>query len=39
MPDGILIGRIKKDTNDKFYVEPLYDFSQIDYLTIVKMKK
>ena len=39
MPDGILIGKIKKDTNDKFYVEPLYDFSQIDYLTIVKMKK
>ena len=37
MPDGILVGQIKKDKQDKFYLKPMYD--QMDYLTIVKMDK
>jgi len=37
MPDGILVGKIIKDKNENFYVEPLYDFNQIDYLTVVKL--
>ena len=39
MPDGILVGQIKKDKQDKLYLKPMYDFNQIDYLTIVKMGK
>ncbi|MEK9975608.1 MAG: rod shape-determining protein MreC [Pelagibacteraceae bacterium] len=39
MPDGILVGQIKKDKQDKFYLKPMYDFNQMDYLTIVKMGK
>ena len=37
MPDGILVGQIKKDNENKFYLKPMYDFNQMDYLTIVKM--
>ncbi len=39
MPDGILVGQIKKDNENKFYLKPMYDFNQMDYLTIVKMSK
>lgn len=39
MPDGILVGQIKKDNENKFYLKPMYDFNQMDYLTIVKMGK
>ena len=39
MPDGILVGEIKLRDNKNFEAKPLYDFSQLDYLTIVKIGK
>ncbi len=39
MPDGILVGQIKLRNDDDFVAEPLYDFSQLDYLTVVKFNK
>lgn len=39
MPEGILVGRmILKDKNN-FFASPLYDFNQMDYLTIITMKR
>ena len=39
MPEGILVGQIKLRNDDDFVAEPLYDFSQLDYLTVVKFNK
>ncbi len=39
MPDGILVGEIKLRDNKNFEAKPLYDFSQLDYLTVVKISK
>ena len=39
MPDGILVGEIKLRDNKNFEAKPLYDFSQLDYLTVVKINK
>ena len=39
MPDGILVGQIKFRNDDDFEAKPLYDFSQLDYLTVVKFRK
>ena len=39
MPDGLLVGQIKYDDNKKYYAKPLYDFTQLDYLTVVKLNK
>ncbi len=39
MPDGILVGKIKFNEEKKYYAEPLYDFSQLDYLTVVRLNK
>ena len=39
MPDGILVGEIKLRDNNKFEAKPLYDFSQLDFLTVVKLRK
>tara|TARA_B100000963_G_scaffold357280_1_gene379078 strand:- start:1517 stop:2332 length:816 start_codon:yes stop_codon:yes gene_type:complete len=39
MPDGILVGQIKFLNDDDFEAKPLYDFSQIDYLTVVRLSK
>ena len=39
MPEGILVGQIKLRNDDDFVAEPLYDFSQLDYLTVVKLNK
>ena len=37
MPEGILVGQIKLRNDDDFVAEPLYDFSQLDYLTVVNL--
>ena len=39
MPEGILVGQIKLRGDDDFEAQPLYDFSQLDYLTVVKFGK
>ena len=39
MPDGILVGQIKFRDDENFEAKPLYDFSQLDYLTVVKLSK
>ena len=39
MPDGILVGKIELKNNNKFEAKPLYDFSQLDFLTVVKFSK
>ena len=39
MPEGILVGQIKLVNDDDFEAKPLYDFSQLDYLTVVKFNK
>ena len=39
MPDGILVGQIKFRNDDDFEAKPLYDFSQLDYLTVVRFSK
>ncbi len=39
MPDGILVGQIKLRDDEIFEAKPLYDFSQLDYLTVVKLNK
>ncbi len=39
MPDGILVGQIKFKDDEDFEAKPLYDFSQLDYLTVVKFGK
>ena len=39
MPDGILVGQIKLRDNKNFEAKPLYDFSQLDYITVVKFTK
>ena len=39
MPDGILVGQIKLRDNKNFEAKPLYDFSQLDYVTVVKFVK
>ncbi len=39
MPDGILVGKIKFKDDEEFEVKPLYDFSQLDYLTVVRFGK
>ena len=39
MPDGILVGQIKFRNDDEFEAKPLYDFSQLDYLTVVRFRK
>ena len=39
MPDGILVGQIKLRDNKIFEAKPLYDFSQLDYVTVVKFVK
>ena len=39
MPDGILVGQIKFQNDDDFEAKPLYDFSQLDYLTVVRFRK
>jgi len=39
MPEGILVGQIKLRGDDDFEAQPLYDFNQLDYLTVVKFNK
>lgn len=39
MPDGILVGQIKLTNDGDFEAKPLYDFSQLDYLTVVRFAK
>jgi rod shape-determining protein MreC len=39
MPEGILVGQIKLLKDDDFEARPLYDFGQLDYLTVVKFGK
>ena len=39
MPDGILVGQIKLRDEKNFEAKPLYDFSQLDYVTVVKFAK
>ena len=39
VPDGILVGQIKLRDNKNIVAKPLYDFSQLDYLTVVKFGK
>ena len=39
MPDGILVGKIKLKDDENFEAKPLFDFSQLDYLTVVKIAK
>ena len=39
MPDGILVGKIKLRDDKNFEAKPLYDFSQLDYLTVVRFSK
>ena len=39
MPEGILVGQIKLRGEDDFEAQPLYDFSQLDYLTVVRFSK
>ena len=39
MPDGILVGKIKLRDDKNFEAKPLYDFSQLDYLTVVRFGK
>ena len=39
MPEGIMVGKISLDEKKNFFLEPLYDFSQLDYLTVVKNSK
>ncbi len=39
MPDGILVGEIKLRDDENFEAKPLYDFSQLDYLTVVRLGK
>tara|TARA_B100000963_G_scaffold259692_1_gene227933 strand:+ start:91 stop:906 length:816 start_codon:yes stop_codon:yes gene_type:complete len=39
MPDGILVGQIKFQNDDEFAAKPLYDFTQLDYLTVVRFSK
>ena len=39
MPEGILVGQIKLRNDNDFDAKPLFDFSQLDYLTVVKFNK
>ena len=38
LPKGILVGKIVKIKNNKFYILPFVDFDNIDYVQIVKSK-
>ena len=37
-PSDLLVGKIVKVINNKFYVLPFVDFNNIDYVQIVKSK-
>ena len=37
-PSDLLVGKIVKIINNKFYVLPFVDFNNIDYVQIVKSK-
>ena len=39
MPEGIIVGKISLNEKKIFFLEPLFDFSQLDYLTVIKNSK
>lgn len=39
MPEGLIIGEIKLDKNEKFYIQPFYEVNKLDLVSIINLKK